>query len=132
MTIDQQELLDAARENLRAARSLQSFGNNKAAESYAYRAMYFVAQAHLLQFSLAYSKHPETIAAFRDRFCDTGLVPRQFHEVLVAALPYRDEAFPQTDKKLTRANVESHISQAEKFIELGERLLGPVTEHNHH
>jgi uncharacterized protein (UPF0332 family) len=127
LTIDQEELLLHARKSLRGAHLGIKHRLWDSAVSYAYRAMYECAQDFLLEHEIAFSKHPETIAAFRELFCANGIVPTEYVQFLLEALPFRDEAFHQTSERLTEKSAKMHVERAEQFLALAEKLLGPVS-----
>ena len=79
MTREQAALIKKAEESLRAASLLAKDTLYNFAASRAYYAMFYIAQAFLLEETLAYSKHSAVIALFGQRFAKTGRVPEAFH-----------------------------------------------------
>jgi uncharacterized protein (UPF0332 family) len=82
MKPEQGGLLRKAGDSLNAAKLMQQNGYYDFAASRAYYAMFYLAEAFLLEYSLAFSKHSAVIAAFGERFTKTGLVPAELHRYL--------------------------------------------------
>ena len=76
MTSEQAALIKKAEESLRAARLLAKDTLYDFAVSRAYYAMFYVAQAFLLEEKLAYSKHSAVISAFGQRLTKRVESPR--------------------------------------------------------
>jgi uncharacterized protein (UPF0332 family) len=127
MTPEQAALLLKARKSLRGAHVLadQEFLYDFAV-SRAYYAMFYVAEAFLLEDGLAFSKHSAVIAAFGERFAKTGRVPVEFHRYLLDGEDRRNMGDYGLGLELSRADADEQIARAEQFLDLAERLLGPV------
>jgi len=128
MTDEQRGFLIKAKESLQAARLLCKEHFHDVAASRAYYAMFYTTEALLLERNLRFSKHSAVIAAFGQHFAATGLVPKEFHRYLIHANDTRNIADYQILPALTREDAEEQIEQAQKFIELGEQMLGPAVE----
>jgi uncharacterized protein (UPF0332 family) len=75
---------------------------------------------------LTYSKHSTVVSAFGQHFAKTGQVPVEFHRYLIDAMDVRhvgDYGTTPVDK--TEAALQ--ITRAEQFLELAERLIGPIS-----
>lgn len=81
MTKDQSELLEKAKASLKAAKMLANEGFYDFAASRAYYAMFYVAEAFLLDKGMAFSKHAGVHSAFGKHFVKTGLIPEEFPSV---------------------------------------------------
>jgi uncharacterized protein (UPF0332 family) len=126
MTPEQAALLKKARDSLRAARLLSEQRFYDFAASRAYYAMFYVVEALLLGEGLSFSKHSAVIAAFGQRFAKTGRVPSEYHRYLIQGEASRNVGDYDTGPGLSEADAAEQIAHAEAFVELAERLLGPV------
>jgi uncharacterized protein (UPF0332 family) len=123
VTIDQEELLVAARKNIDGAKKLLEIGLSGIAASRAYYAMFYIAQAFLLEKGLAFSKHQGTISGFGKEICMAGRVPVEYHRYIIEAFDYRSEADYEKPHSVAPEIAEEQIIRAEMFIELAEREL---------
>ena len=124
MTQEQSDLLEKAKESLRAARLLLANDLPDFAASRAYYSMFYVASAFLLGKGLKFSKHGSLIAAFGQHFVKTGEVDATFHRNLIDAQDDRIAGDYTINSNLTNTEVATMISQAEEFIALAEQMLG--------
>jgi uncharacterized protein (UPF0332 family) len=125
MTEDQLELLEEARDSLAAAKYLLDGGFYGYSASRAYYSMFNVVQAFLEGEGRAYSKHSAVISAFGQYFAHTGRVPVEFHRYLIDAEEIRLKA-DYTAESVSPEEAEEQIAHAEEFLELAERLIGPI------
>jgi uncharacterized protein (UPF0332 family) len=123
MTPEQQQLIDKARENLRAAQLLTNEGLQDVAVSRAYYAMFYVAEAFLLGDNLSFSKHSAVISKFGEYFARPGRVPIEFHRYLIQAEQSRIKADYDATSKATAIEATEQINLAAEFIALAEREL---------
>jgi uncharacterized protein (UPF0332 family) len=126
MTPDQAALLQKAQASLQAARLLADQAFYDFAVSRAYYAMFYVAEAFLLGEGLAFSKHSAVIAAFGRRFAKTGRVPQEFHRYLIGGQDSRNVGDYDIRPGLSKDEAAEQIARAEQFLELAERLIGPI------
>ena len=126
MTDDQIDLIRRAHENLAAARLLLQAGHFAIAASRAYFAMFYVAQAFLEGEGLAFSKHSAVIAAFGEHFARPGKVPTELHRYLVDAEQLRRVSDYGPRGAVSSEAAEEQIDRAKRFLELAERLIGPI------
>jgi uncharacterized protein (UPF0332 family) len=126
MTRDQAALLRKARENITAARLLAEKRLYDVAVSRAYYAMFYLAEALLLGDGLAFSKHSAVTSAFGQQFAKTDRVPRQLHRYLIDAQDSRVAADYDVRSRLSSESAILHIAHAEQFLEVAERLIGPI------
>jgi len=87
--------------------------------------MFYVAQAFLEGEGLAFSKHSAVIAAFGQHFALMGKVPITFHRSLIDAQRIRQTGDYEARDDVTPVQARMQIDQAQQFIELAERLIGP-------
>ncbi len=90
--------------------------------------MFYIAEAFLLGEGLSFSKHAGTIAAFGQHFAKTGRVPAEFHRYLIEGQDSRNVGDYDTTPRLSSEHAMEQLSRAEKFLDLAERLIGPVGE----
>ena len=128
MTPEQKDLLIQARESLQAARLLREQGYHGFAASRAYYTMFYIAEAILLIRDLAFSKHSGVHATFGEHFVKTGNIPPEFHRYLIRGLEVRHSGDYGKGQFVTPAEADEQILRAEKFFQLGERLIGSVQE----
>ena len=131
MTPEQMDLVLLAKDSLAAARILHDAEHHGFAASRAYYAMFYVAEAFLLEKGLAFSKHSGVHAAFGQHFCKTKVVPAEFHRYLTKAMETRQAGDYGRRRSVGPARAEAQIARAEQFIALAERLLGPAGSASH-
>ncbi|MGH7964372.1 MAG: HEPN domain-containing protein [Candidatus Binatia bacterium] len=130
MTPEQADLLVQAHDSVAAAKVLHTEGHHGFAASRAYYAMFYVAEAFLLGKGLAFSKHSGVHAAFGEHFAKTGVVPIEFHRYLVRGMQVRHAGDYGKARKVTSEEAAEQITHAEQFLELAERLIGPLPPAN--
>ena len=126
MTPDQVALLQKAQASLEAARLLADRALYDFAVSRAYYTMFYVAEAFLLEEGLAFSKHSAVIATFGRRFAKTGRVPQEFHRYLIEGQDSRNVGDYDIRPGLSKDEAAEQITRAEQFLELADRLIGPI------
>lgn len=124
MTRNQEELIQKSRETLQAAQSLAASGFTDSAVSRAYYAMFYVAQALLLEQGLTYSKHSSLLAAFGQHLTKPGLVPAYFHRYLIDGYNSRITGDYKSRSNLTPDDSAQIIQQAGEFPALADQMLG--------
>jgi uncharacterized protein (UPF0332 family) len=125
MTTDQKLLLDKARDSLEAARLLAADEFYDFSASRAYYAMFYVAEAFLLEKGQTFSKHSAVIAAFGQQFAKPAALPARFHQYLIQADQARNVGDYDIGPGLTQAQAAEQIARAEEFIQLAEKQLNP-------
>lgn len=85
MTPEQGQLLQKAHDSLMAAQILEREKMYDFSVSRSYYAMFYAAQALLLDKGLSFSKHSAVIAAFGREFAKQGIVSTEFHRYLIEA-----------------------------------------------
>lgn len=124
MSPEQCALLKKARDSLEVAKILLDKAFYDFSISRAYYAMFYVAEAFLLGEGLVFSKHSGVIAAFGKKFAKTKRVPQEFHRYLIEAENKRNVGDYDITTGLSRDDAIKQIEQAEKFLELAEKLIG--------
>jgi uncharacterized protein (UPF0332 family)/predicted nucleotidyltransferase len=125
-TSEQEELLKSAQESLVGARLMADHALYGFAASRAYYTMFHVAQAFLLGESPSFSKHSTVISLFGQHFARRGLVPTEFHRYLIDAEKTRIRGDYGTGVGVTEEEAREQIARAQEFLELAERMLGPL------
>lgn len=123
MTKEQQQLINKARDSLRAARLLANEGLYDFAVSRAYYTMFYIAEAFLLGENLSFSKHSAVISKFGEYFARTGRIAPEFHRHLIQAEQSRIKADYDATSKATETEATEQIARAEEFITLAENHL---------
>ena len=126
MMPEQEDLLRQAHDSLDAAKVLYEEGYHGFAASRAYYTMFYVAETFLLGKGLAFSKHKGVQAAFGEHFAKTGAVPAEFHHYLIRGMEVRHAGDYGKAKVVTAKESVEQITRAQKFLELAERLIGPI------
>ena len=116
MTKEQQQLLVKARESLKAAELLASNDLLAVSASRVYYAMFYMAQAFLLEDELSFSSHAAVISAFGRLFAKTNRVPTEFHRFLINAQEKRTEADYDLNPDITLDELGVMLSQAEEML----------------
>jgi uncharacterized protein (UPF0332 family) len=124
MTEQQAGLLAKARRAVENAKAQVERGDHDFAVSRAYYAMFYAAEAVLLEKDLSFSKHSAVIAAFGLHFVRTGLVPAEFQRYLTEGQAARNVSDYDIGPEVTADEAKEQIARAQAFVELAERLLG--------
>jgi uncharacterized protein (UPF0332 family) len=90
--------------------------------------MFYVAEALLLGKGLAFSKHSAVHAAFGEQFAKTGLVPPDFHRWLGRGMEMRHAGDYGHPGEVSPEAAEQQMTRAQQFLDLAERLLGPLSD----
>jgi uncharacterized protein (UPF0332 family) len=115
-----------AEDSLNAAKLMQQNGYYDFAASRAYYTMFYLAEAFLLEYGLAFSKRSAVIAAFGERFTKTGLVPAELHRYLTEGQESRNVGDHHFGSTLTGEEAALQITHAERFLEVARERLGPM------
>ncbi len=116
MKIEQQQLLEKAKESLEAAQIL--IDNNLAAIAVtrAYYSMFYVAEAFLLGEELTFSSHSAVISAFGRLFAKEKRLPVDYHRYLINAQEKRIEADYNLTPNITLLEAKLIIGQAKEML----------------
>ncbi len=125
------DLLRSARDSLNAAQLLLNGGYPAYAASRAYYAMFYIAEAFLEGEGMAFSKHAAVISAFGREFANKGKVPVELHRFLLDAMTLRHAADYGPRDKVKPPHAQTVIEQAKRFIQVAERLIGPIPPEDH-
>lgn len=117
-----------AREALQAAQVLCDNGLFDFAAGRAYYAMFYAAQALLLERGLAFSKHRSTIAAFGQHFVKTGLLEPQLHRYLRQAFDKRIVGDYDANAHISATDATSLVKQGEEFLAAVSQVLDQLSQ----
>jgi uncharacterized protein (UPF0332 family) len=120
-------LLQKARESLQAAELLKQEGYLGFAASRAYYALFYVAEALLLDRGLSFSSHSAVIAAFGKEFAKTGVLDPKFHRYLIDAQDIRNVGDYGIGSSVTLDQVQEVLCWAQEFLSAAEKILSPST-----
>ncbi len=123
MKPETQALLEKARRSLQAAGNLKRDGFTDFAASRAYYAMFYIAEALLLEQGLSYSSHAAVISAFGKIFAKTGRLDARFHRYLLDAQDTRNVGVYGIEPGIATEQVEEIMLWAEDFLIAAGSLL---------
>ena len=109
-------LLAKAQDNLEAARFLLGGGYAEVAVTRAYYAMFYCAQALLLEKEIVGGSHKRIISAFGQYLVQSGEVPATLHRFLIEAQRERHLADYLPEPSLTQEDAEEAIQHAEEML----------------
>lgn len=118
-----EKLIQKGHRSLEAALRLFEDGDYDFAASRAYYAMFYLAEAALLNKNLSFSKHRGVISAFAQHFTQTGILPQDLHRALRFAFDKRNIGDYGIEQTLLRKDVEALLRDAKQFIEAVEGYL---------
>ena len=111
-----QALRDKADQSLSAAELLLKEGYGDFAASRAYYAMFYAAEALLLERGQAYSSHKAVISAFGVEFVRTAQMDPALHRALIEAQTLRQTGDYETGTPITEAEARQTIAAARSFL----------------
>lgn len=117
------ELMDKAARSLKTAEKILKDGEVDFAGSRAYYAMFYVAEALLLQRDLSFSSHSAVTANFGKEFAKTGVLNPKFHNYLIKAQDRRNIGDYAIGTHLTKEEVLEILAWAKEFIKAAESYL---------
>lgn len=118
-------LIDKGDRSLAAAEVLFAKGDYDFAASRAYYAMFYLAEAALLEKGKTFSKHTGVIDGFYHEFVATGRVSRELHHDLHVAFEDRVQGdyafldpFPKEDAEILLKKAEEFVNEVKRQIDL--------------
>ena len=109
--------IERADESLDVARLDLDNDFYSAAINRAYYAIFYASNALLATRKLARSKHSGVLAAFRQYFIKTGLLPTELSDIYGQLLEDRHEGDYQVLSVLAKEDAEIDVRQARRFVE---------------
>jgi uncharacterized protein (UPF0332 family) len=116
MTTEQQQLLTKAANSIKAAKMLADEGLLDSAVSRAYYAMFYIAEAFLIEDGLSFSKHSAVISKFGEHFAKTNRVPSEFHRYLIESEQSRLRGDYDASYTTTETEAIEQIERANLFL----------------
>jgi uncharacterized protein (UPF0332 family) len=117
-------LLAKASENLAAAQDLMDKGHAEVAVSRAYYAMFYAAEAALLEEDLEFSSHGAVHGAFGERLAKSGRLEPKLHRYLLDAYRARQSADYDAPADISAEDARVVVNRAQEFISAIKRYLG--------
>lgn len=90
-----------------------------------YYAMFYLAEACLLQKSLVLSRHSGVISAFGQHFAKTREAPPEYHRYLIEAQSSRETGDYDTGPGLSATEAKIHMDRAAEFLTWVRSYLPP-------
>lgn len=118
-----EELLDKARRSIRTAQKIFKDGEVDFAGSRAYYALFYIAEALLLERGLAFSSHSAVIANFGKEFAKSQTLNPKFHNYLIKAQDRRNIGDYAIGKHLTEDEVREMLDWAKEFLKAAKDFL---------
>ena len=118
-----QAILEKAGESLDAARLLAAQDYLDFAASRAYYAMFYVAEALLLERGLSFSSHAAVIASYGKEFSKTKELDQKFHKYLIAAQDIRSQGDYGYGPGVSASHVQNALDWAAEFFEAAKAYL---------
>ncbi len=109
-------LLDKAQENLAAAQTLMDKAHFEVAASRSYYAMFYAAEAALLEEGMEFSSHGAVHGAFGERLTKSGRLEAKLHRYLLDAFRARHAADYDAPSDISEEDAKTLVERAEEFI----------------
>lgn len=116
-------LLEKARESRDAAELLRQESYPDFAASRAYYALFYIAEAMLLDRGLAFSSHSAVIAAYGKEFAKPGILSAKFHRYLIDAEGLRNVGDYGVGSVVTDVQAQELLRWVDEFITTAEAYL---------
>ncbi len=116
MTPDAEKLLEKADHALRVVKELLAKDFYADAVSKAYYAMFYAAQAWLLDSGIKRVKHSAVISALGQYFAKTGKLEPKYHQMIIQAQQDREIAYYDIYKIITQKLAEKRQIEATEFV----------------
>lgn len=118
-----QSLLKKARESVDAAKHLGDKGYWDFAAARAYYAMFYAAEAVLLENGLSFSSHSGVIGAFGKNFAKTGVFEAKFHRYLLDGQDIRNAGDYDVGTPVAESQAKDVMAWADEWIAAAETFL---------
>jgi uncharacterized protein (UPF0332 family) len=123
MKPDIQALVNKAKDSPGAAKTLVRDGYYDFAASRAYYAMFYIAEAMLMQLGQSYNKHSAVITNFGQKYAKTGKMDPKFHRWLIDAQDFRNIGDYGVEAHVSQDDASSVCEWAKEFIDHAEDFL---------
>lgn len=118
-----EELLDKATRSIKTAHKIFKDGEVDFAGSRAYYALFYIAEALLLERGLAFSSHSAVIANYGKEFAKPQTLNPKFHNYLIKAQDRRNIGDYAIGKHLTEDEVREMLDWAKEFLKAAKNFL---------
>jgi uncharacterized protein (UPF0332 family) len=115
--------LEKAARAIKAAERLFGDADIEFATGRAYYAMFYTAEALLIEDGLSFRKHAGVHASFGERFAKAGRFDPKYHRWLLNAFDKRIEGDYGVESNLASEDASSMIDQAREFLDQARRFL---------
>ncbi len=116
-------LLEKANLSIQAAKKMLQDGYLDFAASRAYYAMFYVAEALLLEDGLSYNSHSAVISAYGKEFARTGRMDTRFHRYLLDGQDLRNIGDYGIGQGVSKEQVQDSLNWAEEFLIAAQKFL---------
>lgn len=123
MKADVRALIAKGRRSLKAAQRLFQETDYDFSASRAYYAMFYLAEALLLQRGLSFSKHAGVLAALYEQYVKPGRLPQTLHRALHRAFEARQQGDYGFEEPFPRNEAKELLAGAEDFLKAATALL---------
>lgn len=127
MKPDIEKLINKAERAIKSAEKILEDGDYEFSASRAYYALFYIAEALLLQKDLRFKKHTAVHAAFGEQFVKIGILDPKFHRWLLDAFDKRIVADYDVDAVISSDDCIQIINQAKEFIAAARTFVGSAT-----
>ncbi|MBN2466324.1 HEPN domain-containing protein [candidate division WOR-3 bacterium] len=124
MKAETARLLDKAQHAIRAAEILLDADERDFAAGRAYYAMFYVAEALLVERGKRFRKHSAVHAAYGDQFGKSGILEPKYHRWLLDAFDRRIVSDYDTTGEISPHEVREMINRAKEFLAQAAGFLG--------
>jgi len=121
--VETERLLDKAEHAIRAAEILLDADEKDFAAGRAYYALFYTAEALLVERGKRFRKHSAVHAAFGSQFGKTGLMEPKYHRWLLDAFDRRIVSDYDTTGEISPHEVRETINQAREFLTQASRFV---------
>lgn len=111
-----EKLMNKAERAVRSAEKILEDGECEFSASRAYYALFYIAEALLLQKDLRFKKHTAVHAAFGEQFAKTAILDPKFHRWLLDAFDQRIVGDYDVDAVISSDDSRQIINQAKEFL----------------
>jgi len=118
-----EELLDKAKRSIKTAEKIFKDGEVDFAGSRAYYALFYIAEALLLERGLAFSSHSAVIANFGKEFAKPKTLDPKFHNYLIKAQDRRNIGDYAIGNHLTEGEVQEMLEWGKEFLKAARTFL---------
>ncbi|MEK7729226.1 MAG: HEPN domain-containing protein [candidate division KSB1 bacterium] len=119
------KLIAVAKRNLSEMRAMFASQHYYGTVNRAYYAMFHAVSALLLRDGLRFKKHMNLISAFGRAYAKTGVVPREYHQLLNQAYETRNKADYDVDMIIDYELAELYCQKAEELVAFIEQKIHP-------